>query len=94
MLCSNSVATSRCLVGGADCHVHYEQDHVGLLDGAARLGRDQFVELLAPGLPPSSVDQGEVAPGPVGLEDLAVAGHTRVLLHDGLATPDDPVDER
>ena len=46
------------------------------------------------GQPAAGVDDGEVPPGPLGVEQLAVPGDARALLDDGLAPADDPVDQR
>ncbi len=44
-------------------------------------------------LPAAGVDELEAAAGPVGLVGDAVAGDARLVLDDGLAAADDPVDQ-
>ena len=50
--------------------------------------------VVAAGQPAAGVHDGEGNAGPVGRQDLAVAGDPLLLLDHGRPAPDDPVDER
>ena len=80
-------------VGDPDGRVHDEQHGVGQRDGHLGLAGDALGEPAGVGVPAAGVDHGEGAAGPVGVVGHAVPGHARAVLDDGLAAPDDPVDE-
>ena len=74
-----------------DRHVHNKQNSVSFFDRLESLRGYQLVEHHAADLPASRVDEGEVAPHPLGLERLTVAGDARSFLDDRLATSEYPV---
>jgi len=78
----------------ADLGVHDEDDGVGRLDRVLGLRGHRRVDAEDVLLPAAGVDDLETPPGPLGLIGDAVAGHPRLVLDDGLAAADDPVDER
>ena len=67
---------------------------VGLGDGPLGLAADLAVERGPAGQPTAGVDDGELPAGPLGVEELAVAGDAGSLLDDGLPAADDAVDQR
>ena len=81
------------LVGGTDHAVGHQDHHVGLLDGPFRLPAHLAGQGLVGAEPPAGVDHQEAAPAPLGLDGLAVAGDTGLLLDDRLAAAEDPVEE-
>ena len=81
------------LLGDADGGVDDSRTTAASRDGPLGLGADLAVEAVAAGQPAAGVDDGELAPGPLGVEELAVPGHARALLDDGLPPADDAVDQ-
>ena len=80
-------------VGDADGGVDHEQHRVGDVDGHLGLGGDPLGEAAGVGVPAAGVDDGERAAVPVGVVGHPVTGDAGDVLHDGLATTDDPVDQ-
>ncbi len=72
-----------------------DQDHdIGTRDGPFGLLADRPVQVtVGLHLPASRIDEDEVLPCPVGVELSPVPGYTRLLLDDGRARPDDPIDQ-
>ena len=81
-------------VGDADRGVDDEEHGVGQRDGDLGLQRDPLEESLRVRVPAAGVDDGERAAVPVGVVGDAVAGDAGLVLDDGLAAADDPVDQR
>ena len=78
--------------------VDHEKDHVGRFDRQVDLlqrgGGDDVLGLLASQEPdPPRVHQRVGTAMPLGLGHDPVTGHTRLVVHDGDAPPDDPVEE-
>jgi hypothetical protein len=90
---TEDVGDTAVLLGDADGDVDDEQDRVGLGDGGLTLGRDLGVEGVAAGHPAAGVDEREFARLPFGHHFLAVTGDAGLLLDDGLAATDDPVEK-
>ena len=82
------------VIGQADRRVDHEQHDIGLLDGCFHLPADLRVERIATRHPAAGVYDEERDVEPLGLEFLAVAGDTRLVLDDGLLAPDDAVEQR
>ena len=80
-------------VEGADSGIHDEHDDVGIGHGALGLGGDLPRHPPRIALPSAGVDELEVAAVPPRLVRNAVAGDAGHILHHGLATPQDPVDQ-
>ena len=90
----SSRTTCSSVDGGADHGIHDEQHGVGEIDRDLGLRGDGGVDALRIGLPAAGVDDRELAVLPLGLVVHPVAGDAGGVLHDGLATADDAVDER
>ena len=73
----------------AGARVHHEHRQVGLLERGERLAPDLLGHLVLPReVHAAGVDEREADPVPVRVDLLAVAGHARVLVHDGARVPD------
>ena len=81
-------------LGDADLGVDDQQDGIGHLHGDLGLGGHGGVEAGHVHLPSAGVDDGEAAPGPLRGVGDPVARDTGGVLDDGLATAQDPVDQR
>ena len=84
------------LVGGRgpDGGVDDEHHRVGGAHRELGLGGDGSLQAGRVGLPAAGVDEGEPAAVPQRVVGDAVAGDAGDVLHDGLAAPDEPVDQR
>lgn len=80
--------------GRADVRVDDEDHRVGQVDRDLGLHGDGGVDAAGVGLPAAGVDDGEGAVDPLRPVRDAVAGHSRGVLDDGLAAPEDAVDQR
>ncbi len=79
----------------AGAGVDHDRDHVGLLDGPPRLGRDLRLHgRVVADVDAAGVDQDERAPAPVAGHLVAVARHARALVDDRVPRRREPVHER
>ena len=81
------------VLGDPDAGVDEEDDQVGAPHGLLHLPADLLVEVAARRQPTPGVDEQEGDAEPLGLDDLAVPGDAWVVLDDGDALADGPVDE-
>ena len=83
------------LVGGGGADGGVDHEHHGVRQGDRDLGLLGHLGLDAGDvdLPAARVHEHEPAAGPLGRVGHAVARHARLVLHDGLAAAEDPVDQ-
>ena len=74
--------------------VDHEQHHPGVGHGLLGLAGHLGIERVAAGQPAAGVDEREGTTLPLGVDHLAVPGDAGPLLDDGLAPPDDAVEQR
>ena len=82
---AQEVRDLRVIIGDAGLRLAHEQDHIGLFHGDDHLAADSVLEdIVRIGRITAGVHHRELGAAPFALAVMAVAGHARRLIDDGL----------